>query len=76
MRLNRSTQMADEDFTGKVAIVTGASRGIGRVIALGLARRGAALVGTARSLDASAGAGGTLRSPQRSSRAVAKLSRS
>jgi 3-oxoacyl-[acyl-carrier protein] reductase len=61
MRLNRSTQMADEDFTGKVAIVTGASRGIGRVIALGLARRGAALVGTARSLDASAGAGGTLK---------------
>ena len=52
--------MADIDFAGKVAVVTGASRGIGRVIALGLARRGAAVVGTARRLDFSPGVGGTL----------------
>ena len=53
--------MADLDFTGKVAIVTGASRGIGRVIALGLAKRGATVVGTARDMDSSPGTGGTLR---------------
>ena len=33
---------------GKIAIVTGASRGIGREIALGYAREGADLVVTAR----------------------------
>ena len=46
--------MAEQDFTGKVAIVTGASRGIGRVIAVGLAKRGATVVGTARNMDSSA----------------------
>ncbi|MGA7055031.1 MAG: SDR family NAD(P)-dependent oxidoreductase, partial [Mycobacterium sp.] len=32
------------DFTGQVAVVTGAGRGLGRLYALDLARRGAALV--------------------------------
>ena len=53
--------MSEQDFTGKVAIVTGASRGIGRTISLALAERGAAVVGTARRLDSSEGTGGTLR---------------
>jgi 3-oxoacyl-[acyl-carrier protein] reductase len=40
------------DLSGKVAIVTGGSRGIGRGIALGFARAGADVVVAARSADA------------------------
>ena len=40
------------DLTNKVAIVTGASRGIGRSIAFQLARAGAKVVISSRKLDA------------------------
>jgi NAD(P)-dependent dehydrogenase (short-subunit alcohol dehydrogenase family) len=39
------------DLTGKVAIVTGASRGVGRQAAIDLARRGAKVVLAARTVD-------------------------
>jgi NAD(P)-dependent dehydrogenase (short-subunit alcohol dehydrogenase family) len=43
----------EADLSGKVAIVTGSSRGIGKRAALALARRGARLVVTARTVEAS-----------------------
>ena len=52
---------ASPDLAGKVALVTGGSRGIGRCLAIAMARRGATVVVTARNLDSSPGEGGTLR---------------
>ena len=40
------------DFTGKVAVVTGGSRGLGRQMALALAERGADVVITSRKAEA------------------------
>lgn len=47
--------MADFELTGRIVVVTGASRGIGRGIALELARAGAAVAVTARNVADLAG---------------------
>ena len=47
-------------LAGRVAIVTGASRGIGKAVALGLAEAGASVVVAARSETARAGLPGTI----------------
>ncbi|MDD0838497.1 3-oxoacyl-ACP reductase FabG [Curvibacter sp. HBC61] len=52
--------MSEIQFAGQVALVTGASRGIGAAIALELAQRGLKVIGTATTDDGAARIGETL----------------
>jgi len=59
------------DITGRVAVITGTSRGIGRELALGFASAGAIVVGCARTQDAAENTAEELRGRGHESLAVA-----
>jgi 3-oxoacyl-[acyl-carrier protein] reductase len=61
----------DRIFDGKVALVTGGSRGIGRAIAMALAARGAQVLVTARTLESAAGTVAEIRSGGGQARPIA-----
>ena len=44
-------QLREQDLAGKVGVITGASRGIGRAIAMNLASRGCSILGTCSSTE-------------------------
>lgn len=46
-----SLRLREQDLAGKVAVITGASRGIGRAIAMSLAARGCSILGTCSSTE-------------------------
>ncbi|NWG86205.1 MAG: 3-oxoacyl-ACP reductase FabG [Hydrogenophilaceae bacterium] len=56
-RWPRSTDNKEREMEGRVALVTGASRGIGQAILLELGRRGATVIGTATSEGGAAAIG-------------------
>ena len=59
------------DMTGQVVIVTGASRGIGKQVAIELGRRGATVVVAARTVEARKSLPGTIGETVESIEAVA-----
>ncbi len=67
--------MSDIQYAGQVALVTGASRGIGRAIATALAERGVKVIGTATTESAAQAITEALASKHRAALVVRSLPR-
>nr|MBP7578336.1 SDR family NAD(P)-dependent oxidoreductase [Candidatus Obscuribacter sp.] len=60
--MTNSLDLSNTSVNGKVAIITGSSRGIGRAIALKLAKQGASIVVVARTENENEKVSGTIHS--------------
>ena len=68
-------ELPDIDLDGRVVIMTGADRGLGRAMSLGLAEKGARMVLASPAVDGLEGLSGPLQAPRNPKAAGSTLAR-